>query len=556
MTQVAQQTRQVILNDMTIAQPSRAISATPQPDKWLILPYEGPEISGKMIWAPSRSMPEDVHIPLPALGRCRIHLGIYSSGTVPYWFNLIMSKGVWDPSLWHRLQVRLSDENYIQAVKPVAFPNEPRFTHICERYWKTADLTGQSLVLQGKRKEVYLDAMSFLAFIRLVPVTEHQLDLTQTSTTGAAAGGRTWKYFDGTNFAHHTENEQDVRDFLLPARDQGCKLVFWNTTREDTCYYDSKVSHVLPDTGVPGNYPFYCGRDIQRMIASGLDPLKVVCDVAHEAGMQVFGSYRRMTYRMPPYVYPIHPDALMARRRDLWCVNRHGQPLPHLSLAQPEVHERMILVQREQVQDYEVDGLHLYFARGVPFVGYEKPFMDAFAKAHPGVDPRPLPVEDQRPWDVRGQFVLAYLRKLRRAVDEAAQRRGRPARIALHVMHCVRVCRYYGLDIATIMRERLVDIVIPAPSPFLPRDMAQWPEVRDTVISTGNIPITGIMAHAKPEHMDEFLKLAAGTGIEVFTEEAVQTPYAKPAADDSRLVRVTSMDGILLDSVEGVATCG
>jgi hypothetical protein len=548
--------RDHIISDLTIAAPSSALSATPVPDKWLILPYEGPEISGKMIWAPSRSMPPEVRIPLPRLGKCRIFLGIYSSGTVPYWFNLIMSKGQWDPSLWHRLQVRLSDEDYTQVVKPVSYAGETRFSHICERYWKTADLHGQDLVLDGRRKEVYLDAMSFLAFIRLVPVDASAADPALTLSVGSAGGGKIWRYFDGTNFAHHTENERDVRDFLLPARDQGCKLVFWNTSREDTCYYKTRVGHVLPDTGVPGNYPFYCGRDIQRMIASGLDPLKVVCDVAHKAGMQVFGSYRRMTYRMPPFTYPLHEDALMARRRDLWCVSAKGHALPHLSLAFPEVRQRMIDVLAEQVRDYDVDGVHLYFARGVPFVGYEKPMMDAFAAEHPGVDPRTLPVEDERPWNTRGRFVVQLLRELRQAIDAAGRHRGRPARIALHVMHCVRVCRYYGLDIATTLRERLVDIVIPAPSPFLPQEMGNWPEVRDTVIATGNIKLSSIMAHAKPEHMDEFLKLAQGTGVDIFTEEAVVTPYAKPNFTDHRLVRVTAVDGMVLDTVEGLPTCG
>ncbi len=540
---------QHVISDLTIAQPSTAISSTPVPDKWLVLPYEGPEISGKMIWAPSRSQPQDVSIPLPASGRSRIYLGLYASGTVPIWFNLFVAKGQWDPTRWHRVQVRLADESYHQVLSPVNFPQEPRFTHICERYWKTADLHGQSLILRGRRKDAHVDAMSFLAFIRIVPVADDNAPAGQASS-------QPWVYLDGNFLGHNVADEQDARDILLPQRDNGVKLAFWTTSREDTCYYNSRVGHVLPDSGVPGTYPFYSGRDIQQMIVSGLDPLTVVCKVAHEAGVEIFGSYRRMTYRMPPFVYPLHPDALMARRRDLWCADEQGRPLPHLSLAHPEVLRRMLEIQAEQLNDYDVDGLHLFFARGVPFVGYEQPFVEAFAKRHPGVDPHTLPLEDERPWDVRGQFILAYLRELRQAVDRASQKRGRRLRIALHVMHCVRICRYYGLDIPAIARERLIDILIPAVSPYLPKEMADWPEVRHGSSSVSQIHASAIMAPSTPQYVDEFEQLARPSGIEVFSEEAIRNPYASSEPSDARMVHITSMNGMGLDSVRGLPTCG
>lgn len=542
---------QHVISDLTIAQPSAALSDAPVPDKWLILPYEGPEISGKMIWAPSRSQPQDVSIPLPAVGPSRIYLGIYDSGTVPIWFNLFVGKGQWDPTRWHRVQVRLSDENYHEVVSPVLFPKEPRFTHICERYWKTADLRGQSLILRGRRKDAHIDAMSFLAFIRIEPVST----LSDAPASGAV-DRQPWHYLDGNFLGHNVADEQDVRDLLLPLRDHGVRLAFWTTSREDTCYYNSRVGNVLPDTGVPGSYPFYAGRDIQRMIAAGQDPLAVACKVAHEAGMELFGSYRRMTCRMPPFVYPLHPDALMIRRRGLWCADEQGRPLPHLSLAYPEVRRRMIEIQTEQLEAYDVDGLHLFFARGVPFVGYEQPFLDAFAQRHPGVDPRTLPLDDERPWDVRGQFVLAYLRELRQAADRASRKRGRRLRTALHAMHCVRICRYYGLDIPAIVRERLIDILIPAVSPYLPLEMADWPEVHHGTTSVSQIHTTAIMAPSTPDHIAEFERLVAPHGIEAFAHEAVRNPYATPDTPDARLVRITSMNGMSLDSVRGLPTCG
>jgi len=542
-------TGECLITDMAQALPREALSEHPAQDKWLVLDYGGPEVSGRMIWSPARSSPPDVRLPLPSLGRCKIYVGIYSSGTVPIWDNLFVPKGQWDPSSWHRVELCLEGDPYDSALQPVHYPGEQRFTHICERFWKTADLQGQPLVLRGPRKEAYQEAMRFVAYVRLVP----------DQSGGAAASGPSgdgYRYLDGNFFGHFVANERDVRSLLMPLAEEGCKTVFWNTSREDTCYYPTKVACPLPDHSTPGVYPLYAGRDMQRMLSTGLNPLTVACDVAHECGMELFGSYRRMTYRMPPFTYPMHPQALMARRPDLCCINAQGHRLPHLSLAQPEVVKRMLAIHGEQVNEYDVDGIHLFFVRGVPFVGYEQPFLDAFAEAHPGVDPRALPVGDERPWEVRGHFVTRYLRELRRVVDEAAQRRGRRIRIAIHVNHCVRLARFRGLDIPTIVREGLADILIPASSPYLPPVMADWPEVRDTIVTVPNMTIP-LAAHAKPKHIEEFRQLAEGSGVEIFGPEATRQPYAPSTEGDGhRMVRVNTVNGFPIDHLEGLPTCG
>ncbi|MFW6039026.1 MAG: hypothetical protein ACOC9P_00945, partial [bacterium] len=280
-----------VISDMTQALPSDALAEYPSPDKWLVMDYEGAEVSGRMIWAPPRSNPPDVRLPLPMLGRCRIYVGIYSSGTVPIWSNLFQPKGRWDPSKWHRVELCLEDDPYDAVLQPVTYPNEPRFTHICERYWKTADLRGQPLVLRGPRKEGYQEAMSFVAYVRLVPTENDAAD-------APAPEGPTHRYLDGNFFGHYVASERDVRNLLMPLAEKGCKMVYWNTSREDICYYPTRVACPLPDHGTPAVYPLYAGRDMQRMISSGHDPLTVACDVAHEVGMELLGSYRRMTCRM------------------------------------------------------------------------------------------------------------------------------------------------------------------------------------------------------------------------------------------------------------------
>src|ERR1043166_2993948 len=161
-----------------------------------------------------------------------------------------------------------------------------------------------------------------------------------------------------------------------------------------------------------GVYPYWAGRDMKRMLDRSEDPLKVVCDVGHEYGLKVFSSYRRMTCRMPPFTFPLHPNALLMKRRDLWCAGPKGEPVPHLSLAFSEVRQLVVSLFSEQAENYDIDGVHLFFTRGVPFVYFERPFVEAFQQEH-GIDPRGLPFDDPRVWKLRARFFLQFLRELK-----------------------------------------------------------------------------------------------------------------------------------------------
>jgi len=72
-----------------------------------------------------------------------------------------------------------------------------------------------------------------------------------------------------------------------------------------------------------GVRPYWAGRDMKRMLDRGEDPLKVACEMAHDCGLEIFANYRRMTCRMPPFVFPLHPEAMFVRRPDLcWPTRR------------------------------------------------------------------------------------------------------------------------------------------------------------------------------------------------------------------------------------------
>lgn len=476
------ESNEVIISDLSIAAPSDAVSTRPVRDHWLALPYEGDEVSGTMLWCPVRNSPPEVAVPLPALGLCDIYVGVYGSGTVPIWFNLIGPHG--GTKAYNRLHLRLSDDDWFDTMVPEDYPEQPRFTYISEALWRTAELTGQSLVLAPSRQEAYQDTTAMVAYVRLVPTTVRDDWPRETK--------RLSPYFDSNFCGHYVASRADVKARLCPLRESDCDMVFWTASREDSCYYPTKIGNVMPVDTMPGVYPYWAGRDMQRMLDGGEDPLATVCQVAHECGLEVMASYRRMTCRMPPFVFPLHPDAIFVKRRDLWCADEQGEPVPHLSLACPEVRQRMVALQVEQAENYDIDGVHMFFSRGVPLVYFEPAFLEAFEAEH-GIDPRGLALTDERVWQVRARFFLAYVRELRAALDKVGRARSRRFKIAMHVMNSLRICAYYGMDIATMIEEKLLDLILPARGHYFPEELGE--------------------RHVTVEFLAEFTALARGTGV-------------------------------------------
>jgi hypothetical protein len=281
-----------------------------------------------------------------------------------------------------------------------------------------------------------------------------------------------------------------------------------------------------------GVYPYWAGRDLRQMLDRGEDPLKTVCDVGHELGLKVFSSYRRMTCRMPPFTFPIHPDAMFIRRKYLWCAGPNGEPVPHLSLAYPEVRQRMIALLVEQAENYAIDGVHLFFARGMPFVFFEPPFLDEFKRRY-GASPRGLALDDPRVWDTRAFFFVGFLRELRAALDAAGARRARRLEIALHVANSPRGCAYYGMDIPAIARDGLVDILIPARCHFLPDAMAP----RELTM----------------EFLTEFVAIARKSGMRIVSSlDSRYCPEGRTLGQLARSHYEAGVDGIMMEPLAGI----
>jgi hypothetical protein len=178
----------------------------------------------------------------------------------------------------------------------------------------------------------------------------------------------------------------------------------------------------------------------------------------------------------------------------------------------------MIALFVEQAENYDIDGVHLFFSRGVPFVFFERPFIEAFRREY-GEDPRRLPIDDRRVWKMRARFVLQLLRDLREALSRIGEQKGKRLQIAMHVMNRSDTCLFYGMDIEAMIREQLVDILMPAHSAFLPAELGEklgLPEfanesAKQAVTKQWLTPI----ARCSAENVREFVQIARGSGVRI-----------------------------------------
>jgi hypothetical protein len=482
-----------------MAAPYEALSAEPRTEKWFVCPYEAEGFKGKMLVAPNGVNVPEVTIPLNAGGPHEIRLGIYY-GHTPFVQAAISS----DPTARQFIRVRLSDEHWFDVVeseqyarKDGSYPDkEVGLSEMLEVRWRCTDLGGRGITIAAVPWESVRGTLASLAYVRLVPLEGEKCAAFERERVRDETK-RLVAIFDGTFYGCFPSDEDQLRSLLEPMRESDFALVLWATSRLDACYYFSNVGtplKPLPD-GVL-NRRSLITRSFQAWVERGDDPLEVVTRIAHECGLSIYGSMRLAGIDFPPYSDFHGAPTFMQRHPEFWCVDENGSRVPHVSLTFPEVRQLIVSLFREQVERYDLDGVHLLFNRSFPFVLYEKPFVKAFAERY-GTDPRALDRMDERLWNERARYVTALLRELRQTLDEVGTRRGRRLGLAVHVLNSVRHCRYFGLDVGTWAREGLVEHVVVFPchsvEAFEPGDV-------------------------RPELLAQFVRWVEGTDVRVYAD--------------------------------------
>ena len=380
------------------------------------------------------------------------------------------------------VQVRLTDDPAFVTLNGRPGEKDHRENWIDDIYWKTVDLSGRDIVL--RQTTLPEGRQAWVAYIKLVPLSDREVEEFKGDRDRADTK-RLFVHSDA-HFRNVTGSALELRNKIVPLGNTDVSRLYWEAGTGDTAHYFSKIARSGAGTRTQGASEIFFPRSIDREWAASwdalrrnrVDPLQVAAEFAHEIGIEFHACYRTGGFHyMPPH--DVRPGSFYSRHPELRCISRSGQPQPRLSYAFPETRRYVVSLFREMTQ-YPIDGVCLLYNRRPPLIAYEEPLIDGFRR-HYGEDPRKLARSDPRWVEYRCLALNSFMRELRQALDEEAERQGRRQPFQISAV----VSRYeenlaHGMDLAAWIREGLVDTLIPYSSSIrLNSFVPAWESVSD-----------------------------------------------------------------------------
>jgi hypothetical protein len=452
----------VVRADLSTARPAAALTRRFERDRWQLVDYSTAEgVAGTMVYArPEHDCPA-LTLPLACEGPHRVFLGMnFTNSHYPGW------------SSHGQLDVKLTRDPGFRrvAAEMRGAEGQDLFKSVIECYWKTADLTGQDLILRQPQPPYRWPReanLANLAYVRLEPVSARQLTEDEPAPRPADRRNLALIYCtaqlsgstDGTEVFHPATEQWFVDDFEA-YRGTDVGIFVFEALRGNYALYRSRLADVGADGGQWGE--------------GWVDPLAAFTRLAHADGMRILGAMRMIGPQYPMITAPIGAARHYWRNPQWTKRDRDGRPVGNLSLAFPEVRQFWLSLLRE-VLDAGVDGLHLHLNRSTPFVLYEEPVVRDFVARY-GEDPRKLDSRDERYVALCAEYLTRFVREVRKLVDE---RPGRMLGVTVFGPTKDRPedTRYKGksyvCDVPTWLRAGLVDLVVPSQY-IAPEVLREW----------------------------------------------------------------------------------
>ena len=451
----------IMITDLSVAQPSEALADFPMCHKWYKLPYETEEYRGVLL----RSFPDDpaprVRIDFEASGSYAVYLGIHYAEIDRD--DLAIRFGACNE--FARLRIRLSGDPEFtlvlpeeQNVKSDPDPEREIQQHaITEVFWRYADFDGPTFV------EIEPGPMMFepcpgnpacLAWVRLEPLNDRQKQLATAlkPRPDTRCNSYSLTYADPAG-------PQEIGELDAWLATSDVDRLQLDLCRFSVCRFPTRVGIVSGDTPCEvGNFEFRHSKDLKRHIDAGMDPLLEMVNIAARHGVEVYLSMRMVLQRNPPqHLGHAWPNPMLENRH-WWVQDVRGDSYPHPALAVEEVRQQVVDVFREVVERYNVAGVCIYGMRGWPWVGYEPASAKLFEQ-HYGTPITDVPETDPRFVDHRCRVVGSLMKEIRQALDEVGQSRNCRFKLALDAMNCIENCRGQGLDIIEWANSGLIDVL-------------------------------------------------------------------------------------------------
>jgi hypothetical protein len=536
----------VILSDMSKCEPQSALSVMRlKKGTWKVMPYEMTDgLKGNMIWAAEEAETPELTLPLKVRGWYAIFVGIYCSYDFP------------GHKVWLRLDknatpvARVNDWNRAASRSPSFYDLFPssKSSYNCSHgssedvFYTVAELREDSLLYLGQPKS--MPKPCGVTHVTLIPLTREEIDFVRADRADRST--RTLAVTNDTGVFSYLGGYPQVKEALaaveeLRNTDFGTILLHTAGIAGETVSYPSKVGQMGHMGRIDGDLhpqPYYrvLSEAMIKMAEKGINPARLFIDEAHKIGLKVHVGWRPAGWSFfEPYCdywetsfFKDHPE---------WrCVDRDGTPVTRMSWAVPEVRKHQIDLFKEQL-DFEPDGVHIVFNRGVPVVFYEPPAIELFKKQF-GEDPRTIDENDPRITQWWSGVVMTFFRELREMLDHEQMRRKSDKRLEISVMVFgdEKTNLRFGIDLRRLIDENLLDEVYPWGYEF-PHNF-EWPYKTHgfdlaffrEICGPGGIPFIPTMCqvlHEKKDHwfnMDgvrKFLESGA-TGIAVWDPETFE----------------------------------
>lgn len=428
--------KEVLFTDLAaMAEPASNVSRVRKKDAWEAVPYETAKYSGVMLAAMQESTADPVAFVLGLHGWYRIYLGMIMISSPMYTYLKLEG-----------------DEAYSGISLKLRGQMWAPYEIVQEQFWRCAKLDGEKLIM--KHPITYEHGGSCLVWIRCEEMSEEE----------AAEYNRVNAEKGECRIHAHIDVDFTGIDEIDTPDDALIKLRCLKNTDVTMCTQEVSMD--------------YSGYYTDEIFADnvGTDKLdKIRNDRFLKFHKLRLGAYQRMEeycqsigvrlhagmrMEMASFQYPeFYPGFRMKfadEHPEFYIRTRDGRVVKILSYAYPEVQDYAVSILVDAYRS-GFDGVTLIWIRGVS-LGFEEPVLKKVAEEYPGVDGRLLPATDERLQRVRCGFMNAFMRKLRRALDDEANS-GRRKRCNIHSIGCTDFPsgKEIGLDTEQWAKEGLID---------------------------------------------------------------------------------------------------
>ncbi len=210
----------------------------------------------------------------------------------------------------------------------------------------------------------------------------------------------------------------------------GCQIdaIIWDVGLCADSYAVYQKTRLLPQVDFPG---------LNEWRKQGIDFLETLVTETHKRGREAFWNERISEVDMPqpfcscPHESPLRENYLKKAHPD-WVV-KCWWPQGLWNLANPELRRHKIRRLKELVENYDLDGLQLDFARHTPC----------------------LPPEAE--WKNR-EHVTEFVRMTRTMLQEMEKIKDKPLLLAVRVAETIDGCHRDGFEVEKWAKENLVDV--------------------------------------------------------------------------------------------------